>query len=71
MFKTLAKKDEFKNERGNKSTFTFKPPNAYIITNKLFSYKLLDINYSTPRKVVFYCTMPGCRAKYTYNAIRA
>jgi hypothetical protein len=42
-----------------------------MIINKLFSYKLLDINYSTPRKVVFYCTMPGCKAKYTYNAVRA
>jgi hypothetical protein len=69
-FKTLAKKDEFKNEKGNKSTFSFKS-NAYAITAGLFTYKLLDIDYSTPRKVIFYCTMPGCNKEIPYNATRA
>ena len=69
--KPTKKNEEFKNEKGNKSTFTFKPPNAYIITAGLFTYKLLDINYSYPRKVIFNCTMLGCKTYFSYKAIRA
>jgi hypothetical protein len=69
--KPNKKSEEFKNEKGNKSTFIFKAPNAYAITAGLFTYKLLEINYSTPRKVVFFCTMPGCKSYFSYNAVRA
>jgi hypothetical protein len=47
-FKKPTKTDKFKDEKGNQPNFTFKPPNSYIITEGLFTYKLLDINYSTP-----------------------
>ena len=42
------KTNKFKNEKGNKLNFTFNIPNSYVVKNGLFSYKLLDINYSTP-----------------------
>ena len=42
------KTNKFKNEKGNKPNFTFNIPNSYVVKNGLFSYKLLDINYSTP-----------------------
>lgn len=72
VFKKPNKTNEaFKNEKGNKSTFTFKTPNSYVVSAGLFSYKLLDINYSTPRKVIFFCTMLGCKTSFSYKAIRA
>jgi hypothetical protein len=69
-FKTPAKKDKFKNKKENKSTFSFKS-NAYTITASLFTYKLLDIDYSTPQKVIFYYTIPGYNKEIPYNATRA
>ena len=68
--KPNKKNEEFKNEKGNKATFIFKSPNSYVVSAGLFSYKLLDINYSIPRKVMFFCTMPGCKTYFTYKAIR-
>ena len=62
-FKKLTKKDKFKFKKENQLNYIFKPPNAYIIKENLFSYKLLDINFNTPQRVVFYCTMPKCSIK--------
>jgi hypothetical protein len=72
IFKKPSKKnDEFKNKKGNKNGFNFKPPNSYLIRNKLFNYKLADINYSTPRKVIFTYTIPNYNSQIIYKATRA
>ena len=58
--KPLKKTEKYKNEKGNKSTFNFKEPKSYLIKEGLFTWELLNIDYSKPRQVVFKCTMPNC-----------
>lgn len=54
IFKKPYKKVEaFKNNKTNNINYSFSALKSYLIKEGLFTFNLLDIDYSTPRKVEF------------------